>query len=94
MGQTSTIITKVSCPTYGKVLIETVQGDLYFSDLSSLSKVYCYPKNKKAWEDVSIDQDGLALVWSCRFEAHVDQIIALSTRVEKAHNHQNNSATA
>jgi hypothetical protein len=54
----------------------------YFSDLSSLSGVYCFPKNLQQWQQVSVDSDGLALIWACRFEAHIDQVIGLFSKKE------------
>lgn len=55
---------------------------IYYSDLSSLKDVYCYPKSNEEWKKVNIDSYGLGLMWSSRFEVHVDQVIALATKVE------------
>src|SRR5437773_10166066 len=46
--------------------------------------VHCYPKDAAAWSTVTPDAAGLALVWSTRFEVHVDQVLALADRVEPA----------
>ena len=58
-------------------------GSRYEADLSPLSTVYCFPRDAAAWSRVSIDSYGLALVWTSRFEVHVDQIIGLATRVQR-----------
>jgi len=63
-------------------LIEATDGNRYEADLSSLSAVYCFPRDADDWSRVSIDSYGLSLVWANRFEVHVDQIIALATRIE------------
>jgi len=44
--------------------------------------VHCYPKDETTWRAVTPDAAGLALVWSTRFEVHVDQVLALADRVE------------
>ena len=46
--------------------------------------VTCFPATEDAWRQVSIDSYGLALVWTNRFEVHVDQVIGLADHVEKA----------
>lgn len=83
MGQATPVILNVSAPEYKKLIIETSDGHRYHSDLSSLSKIYCFPKDLKQWMNVYIDQDGIALGWSCRFEVHVDQVIGLAFKTEK-----------
>src|SRR5512142_490615 len=82
MGTPTPVILKVSTPDYARVVIETSDGKCYHSDLSSFASVYCFPKTREQWDAVSQDDAGLALVWTTRFEAHVDQVIALATRVE------------
>jgi hypothetical protein len=44
--------------------------------------VYCYPKTEEEWRQVAIDSYGLGLVWTTRFEVHVDQVIGLADRRE------------
>ncbi len=83
MGTTNPLIISVSTPEYQKVIIETSDGLRYFSDLSSMSKVYCFPKSKSEWDKVSPDSHGLALVWVTRFEVHVDQVIGLAYKTEQ-----------
>jgi len=82
MGTSSAVIVKVNTPVYAQVEIETSDGMLYLADLSSFSSVYCFPKTPEQWCAVSQDSAGLALVWTSRFEVHVDQVVALATRVE------------
>jgi hypothetical protein len=77
------LIRSVTTPTYAWVSIEANDGNRYDADLSSLSTVYCFPRDAADWSRVSIDSYGLALVWASRFEVHVDQIIGLATRVER-----------
>lgn len=83
MGRTTPLIVSVSTPAYTRVAIEASDGNRYAADLSSMSHVYCFPRDLTEWSQVSIDSYGLALIWACRFEAHVDQIIGLSTHVER-----------
>ncbi len=82
MGSTTSVILNVSAPKLGTVIVETSNGNRYYSDLSSLKAVYCYPKTNEQWKKVNIDSYGLGLMWSSRFEVHVDQVIALATKVE------------
>jgi hypothetical protein len=82
MGTSTAVIVKVSTPEYAQVVIETSDGVLYQADLSSFESVYCFPKTPEQWSAVSQDDAGLALVWTSRFEVHVDQVMALATRVE------------
>ena len=82
MGHTTPLIRSVTTPAYLQVSIEATDGNRYTADLSSLAGVYCFPRDPNEWSKVSVDSYGLALVWSCRFEAHVDQIIGLATRIE------------
>jgi hypothetical protein len=82
MGATAPLIARVETPEYGRVIINASDGKRYHADLSSFSRVYCYPKSREAWQAVGIDGWGLALVWTSRFEVHVDQILALADRVD------------
>ena len=83
MGYTAPVITKISTPAYKKVVIETTNDHRYESDLSSLEGVYCFPKNEDEWKKCSIDSYGLGIIWSSRFEVHVDQVIGLAVKSEK-----------
>ena len=78
------LILSVATPAYGQVAIDTSDGKRYYADLTSLSAVCCFPPNMKEWRKVSINSYGLALAWSCRIEARVDQVIGLATRAPKA----------
>ncbi len=79
----SPVILKVETPEYKKVTIEASDGLRYYSDLSALSQVYCFPKSKEEWAQVSVDGHGRSLIWTSRFEAHVDQIMGLAFKKEK-----------
>jgi hypothetical protein len=83
MGRATPLILSVSTPAYMQVSIEASDGNRYDADLSSLSRVYCFPRAIKEWSEFSIDSYGLALIWASRFEVHVDQIVGLSTHVER-----------
>ena len=83
MGTPNPLIISVLTPEYKKAVIEASDGVRYFTDLSSLSQVYCFPKAKSEWDQVSPDSYGLALIWASRFEVHIDQIIALAYKKEK-----------
>jgi len=82
MGAPAPVILNVTTPEYGRVVIEASDGFRYHADLSSLAQVYCYPRDRTEWDRVAIDSYGLALVWESRFEAHVDQVVALADRCE------------
>jgi hypothetical protein len=82
MGSTAPLIRSVSTPAYMRVSIEASDDNRYDADLSSFADVYCFPRTPSEWARVSIDSYGLALVWACRFEVHVDQIVGLATHVE------------
>ena len=79
MDPTTPIIYAVQTPKYNTVIISTSDGYQYETDLSVFKKVFCFPKNFVEWKNVFIDSDGLTLVWSSRFEVHVDQLLALAT---------------
>jgi hypothetical protein len=83
MGTTNPLIISVMTPEYKKVIIEASNGVRYYSDLSSLSQVYCFPAAYEQWSHVTPDSFGSALIWSSRFEAHIDQIIGLAYKQEK-----------
>jgi hypothetical protein len=75
----------LSTPEYRRVVVETSDGRRHHVDLAPLfSTVHCYPRDAVAWAAVTPDAAGLALVWSSRFEVHVDQVLALADRVEPA----------
>jgi hypothetical protein len=84
MDNPTPVIRSVSTPEYGRVVIEASDGKRYSADLSRFGSVVCFPPNAVAWSKVSIDSAGLALVWACRFEVHVDQVIGLADHVENA----------
>jgi len=82
MGSPNPLIVKVATPEYKKVVVDASDGQRYFADLSTLSQVYCFPKDKAEWDRVSPDSFGSALTWASRFEAHMDQIIGLAYKTE------------
>ena len=83
MGTPNPVIISVLTPEYQKIVVEASNGIRYFSDLSKLYIVYCFPKNKTEWDLVSADSYGTALIWTSRFEVHMDQIIGLAYKQEK-----------
>ena len=83
MGTPNPVIINVLTPDYQKIVVEASNGLRYFSDLSKLSAVYCFPKNKTEWDLVSADSYGTALIWTSRFEVHMDQVIGLAYKTEK-----------
>jgi hypothetical protein len=76
------VILTVSTPSYGQVVVDASDGRRYTADLSPFASVHCFP-DPEEWPRVSIDSLGLGLVWSTRFEVHVDQVIGLATRVDR-----------
>ena len=83
MGYSNQIILDVKPLEYMKLSIDTNDGKRYFIDLSDFKDVYCFPKSEE-WEKVSIDSYGLDLIWPGRFEVHVDQLIPIAYKEEKA----------
>lgn len=82
MGAAAPVILRVETPSYGRVVVDASDGHRYHANLASLSPVYCYPLTQAEWEQVAPDSYGLALVWTSRFEVHIDQVIGLADRVE------------
>lgn len=82
MGAPSPVIQKLTTPGYRQIVIEASDGIRYYTDLSPLESVYCFPRTQADWEQVAVDSHGLALVWTTRFEVHVDQIVGLAHRRE------------
>ena len=83
MGAASALIVSVSTPGYGQVVVDASDGRRYHADLSALAAVYCFPRTAEEWEQVAPDADRLALVWTTRFEVHIDQIQGLAHQVEE-----------
>jgi hypothetical protein len=52
--------------------------------LSSFEQVHCYPGTMDEWQRVAIGSYGLAVVWTSRFEVHVDQVIGLADNKDAA----------
>jgi len=82
MGSSSPLIVRVLTPEYKKVIVDASDGNRYHADLSTMEKVYCFPKDKLDWDRVSADSFGSVLIWTSRFEAHIDQIIGLAYKTE------------
>jgi hypothetical protein len=83
MGAPTPVVLRVDTPSYGHVVIDASNGMRYVSDLRSFGAVYCFPKTEAAWNEVAPDGSGYALVWTTRFEVHIDQVMALASRVER-----------
>jgi hypothetical protein len=82
MGAPTPLIVGVSTPQYGHVIVDGSDGNRYHTDLSSFDPVHCFPRTQDAWKLVTSDSHGLSLVWTTRFEVHVDQVVALAYKVE------------
>lgn len=82
MGKSSPVIVDVIFDAYKKVAVEASNGMRYYSDLSLLQSVYCFPKNFQEWQKGTVDSYGLAIIWPSRFEVHVEQIIGLAYKTE------------
>jgi hypothetical protein len=85
MDSANKIIKYFEVLEYKKIKIVLNDGTVIFSDLSELDDVYCFPAEKD-WNKISIDNYGRGLIWSTRFEVHIDQIIDSSYSVEKENN--------
>jgi hypothetical protein len=77
------VILRVTTPDYRRVVIEASDGFRYQADLSSFESVHCFPRTKDDWDRVAVDSYGLGLVWTTRFEVHVDQVVGLASRREQ-----------
>jgi hypothetical protein len=82
MDQTDQLIVCVTAQKQPLLTIETNYGNKYVTDLSGFKTVYCFPKSQKEWENVSISTGGFAITWGCRFEMHIDQVVAEATHIE------------
>ncbi len=45
MGETTPVILRVAAPEYRKVIVDASDGKRYFSDLTELAIVFCFPKH-------------------------------------------------
>ncbi len=84
MGAPTPVALSVWTPKYGTVVVAASDGCRYHADLTSFSSVYCFPHGEEDWGQVSIDSDGLGLIWPSRFEVHMDQVVGLAHRREEA----------
>ena len=82
MDSTNKIIRDIEIVEYKKIKIILTDGTIYFSDLSDFSDVYCFPTKEK-WKEVSIDSYSRGLIWSSRFEVHIEQLIDTAYLTEK-----------
>ena len=82
MDQPSTVILRVKVSEYRKIVVDVSDGKRYYSDLSPMAFVFCFPKNASEWGLVAPANGGDALKWQSGFEAHIDQIIGYATRIE------------
>lgn len=82
MGIPTPVAITVQASEYGKVVVETSDHFRYYADLRDLSSVYCFPKTDEDWCKVQPDSYGLALVWTTRFEVHMDQVVGLAFKTE------------
>lgn len=76
MDKATSLIVSVSALQNFQVEVKLSDGTKVVSDLSRFKAVYCFPKSESEWQKVSIDSQGLDLIWASRFEVHVDQILA------------------
>jgi hypothetical protein len=76
MDKTTPLIVSVSATSNFFVEVKLSDGRTVLSDLSRFKSVYCFPKSDAEWQRVSVDSQGLDLIWASRFEVHVDQVLA------------------
>lgn len=82
MDCSNKIIRSIEAIEYKKIKVIFSDGTMVFSDLSDFSDVYCFPV-KNDWKNCSIDSYGRGIIWSSRFEVHIDQVVDNSYSVEK-----------
>mgnify|MGYP003496536163 FL=1 len=85
MDSANKIIKYFEILEYKKIKITLNDGTILFSNLEEFEDVYCFPK-KGEWGNVSLDSYGRGLIWSTRFEVHIDQIIDSSYSIQKENN--------
>ena len=87
MGEADIVMTNVRPLALPKVEVETNVSKRYIVDLSEFKTVFCFPKNQKDWENISITASGFNLTWGTRFEVSIDQVLdaAESTTDIKLH---------
>ena len=84
MDKATKLIVSIEPLEYCRVQILTSDGQFVTADLSRFKTVHCFPKTEKDWKLVSVDSSGLDLIWSSRFEVHVDQVLDNSILVENS----------
>ena len=72
-------IKKLNLPEYNLIKITLTDDSQYTANLNSeFSKLFCYPKDLKEWKDAHINEGSFAIEWTCGFDIHFDQIIAIA----------------
>jgi hypothetical protein len=56
----------------------------YTADISSFSKVHCYPKNEQEWALAYIGECAIDVEWSSGFGIHLDQIAGLAMKQNRS----------
>ena len=73
INSTHKAIKEVEGFEYKKIRITLTDGTIFVADLSEFESVYCFPTSDQ-WNEVSVDSYGRRLIWSSRFEVHIDQV--------------------
>ena len=82
IDSTHKTIQEVKGLEYKKIRVTLMDGTIFIADLTEFEDVYCFPTSKQ-WNQVSIDSYGRGLIWSSRFEVHIDQICYCVESIEQ-----------
>ena len=78
MGPPTPVAIAVDAPELGKVVVDASDGVRYYADLTTFTSISCYPRTEADWRRVQPDSYGLTLIWTTRFEVHMDQVVSLA----------------
>ena len=87
MDKTDIVIINVRALGLPRVVVETNESKRYVVNLSEFKSVFCFPKNQKEWENISITASGFNLTWGTRFETGVDQVLDAAESSEEIRMH-------
>jgi hypothetical protein len=81
MDSSNQVIKTIEPIEYKKIKVILSSSTVVFTDLSDFSDVYCFPPERN-WKECWVDSYGKGVIWSTRFEVHLDQILDYSYSME------------
>lgn len=82
IDSTHKAIKEVEGLEYKKIRVTLTNGTIFVADLSEFETVYCFPTPNQ-WNQVSIDSYGRGIIWSSKFEVHIDQVCHFADSIEQ-----------